>query len=131
MAETKYDKYFLKEPFGKGGHAPLWTADGAKDFEGAGFSFRMHFLHEPFLMIKDAHKHDFEQFLIFIGADPKNPKDFGAEVEFSIEGEKHIITATTVVHVPPGLVHAPLNFKRIDRPIIFIDALLSAAYARK
>jgi hypothetical protein len=129
---TKYGKYLVTEPRGKDiGAFPRWIIYGARDFEGAEFSVRLHYLAEPYLMIKEAHSHDFDQFYLIIGADLANPWDFHAEVELCLgkEEEKHIITAPTAVHIPKGMVHGPLNFKKIDRPIILIDSLLSAQYA--
>ena len=130
--ETKYGKYLVTEPKGKlQGAFPRWITYGARDFEGAEFSMRLHYLTEPYLMIKEAHSHDFDQFYLIIGADLSNPWDFHAEIELSLgkEEEKHIITAPTAVHIPKGMIHGPLNFKKIGRPIILIDSLLSAQYA--
>ena len=130
--ETKYGKYLVKEPMGKQvGAFPRWITYGARDFEGAEFSMRLHYLAEPYLMIKEAHSHDFDQFYLIIGADLSNALDFHAEIELSLgkEEEKHIITVPTAVHIPKGMIHGPLNFKRIDKPIILIDSLLSAQYS--
>ncbi len=128
---TKYGKYLVKEPAGKQtGAFPRWITYGARDFEGAEFSMRLHYLAEPYLMIKEPHSHDFDQFYLIIGADLANAPDFQAEVELYLgeEQELHLITAPTAVHIPKGMVHGPLNFKRIDRPIMLIDSLLSAEY---
>jgi hypothetical protein len=35
------------------------------------------------------------------------------------EEEKHIITQPTFVFVPKGLHHCPLNFKVVNKPILF------------
>jgi hypothetical protein len=57
------------------------------------------------------------------GGNPMNFKDFGAEVELVMgegeEAEKYTITSTTWVYVPKNLPHCPLNFKKVDRPIMF------------
>jgi hypothetical protein len=100
---------------------------------GTQLSFGLGFVYEPFLLRPDGHKHDFEQFLCFFGGDPMNTEEFGGEVELSLgdEGEKQIITSNTIVYVPGGLVHGPLNFKRIDKPIIYMDIFLSPVYASK
>jgi hypothetical protein len=130
--ETKYGKYLVTEPRGKDtGAFPRWILYGGRDFGGAEFSMRIHYLAEPYFMIKEAHSHDFDQFYLICGADFAHPWDFQAEIEFYLgkEEEKHIITAPTAVHVPKGMIHGPLNFKKIDRPILFIDSLLSAEYA--
>lgn len=84
-------------------------------------------------MMEDTpHSHDFDQFLHFYGADASNVREFKAEVELYIgrEGEKHIITATTIVHIPKGMIHCPLNFKRVDKPIIFMNVPLTPEYIR-
>jgi hypothetical protein len=130
--QTKYGKYIINEPAGKAtGAFPRWITYGARDFEGAEFSMRIHYLTEPYLMIKEPHTHDFDQFYLIIGADFANYRDFGAVVELSLgkEGETHVITAPVAVHIPQGMVHGPLNFKEIKRPILLIDSFLSAGYA--
>ena len=130
MADTKYGKYFVKEPLGKEGFFPRIIANGAKDFNGAEFSLRLHYITEPGILVREPHSHDFEQFYFFCNGDLGNYRDFDAEVEFSLgeECKMHLITVPTAVHVPIGMVHGPMNFKRIDKPIIFIDTLLSAQY---
>jgi hypothetical protein len=131
--ENKYGKYIVNEPAGKPvGAFPRWITYGGRDFGGAEFSMRIHYLAEPYFMIKESHAHDFDQFYLIIGADFANYREFDAEVELCLgeEEEKHIITAPKAVHVPKGMMHGPLNFKRIGRPILFIDCLLSAEYSR-
>jgi hypothetical protein len=134
MAGNRYDKYFVKDPVvTRGGFFPVIVANGAKDYEGSEFSLRVHYIAEPGILVKEPHSHDFEQFFFFFGADLANITEFQAEVELSLgeEVEKHIINTPTTVHVPIGMVHGPLNFKKVVKPIIFIDALLSAQYAVK
>ena len=33
--------------------------------------------------------------------------------------EKHTITSTTIVFIPKGLNHCPLNFRVIKKPVLF------------
>jgi hypothetical protein len=134
MSDNKYDNYFVKEPIlTKGGFYPVIVANGGQHFEGAEFSLRLHYIAAPGILVKEPHSHDFAQFYFFLGADLTNIKEFAAEVEFSIgaEGEKHVINVPTAVRVPAGMIHGPMNFKKIEKPIIFIDTLLSAQYAVK
>jgi len=134
MPENKYDSYFVKEPLlDKGGFYPVVLTNGARDFEGAGFSLRIHYITEPGLLVHEAHSHDFEQFYFFLSSDFSNTRDFDAVIEFSLgeEEELHLITAPTAIHVPIGMVHGPMNFKTVNRPFIFIDTLLSAEYTVK
>ncbi len=40
-----------------------------------------------------------------------------------------LTAAPTAVHIPKDMIHGPLTYKRIDRPIVMIDSLLSAQYS--
>ena len=53
--------------------------------------------------------------------------DLGAEVEMCMgeELEKHVFTRPTIISLPPGLVHCPLEITRVDRPIIQIEMMLA------
>lgn len=78
------------------------------------------------------HKHNFHQFLCFLGGDPNNINEYGAEVEMSLgdEGEKHIITTPTIVHITPGLLHCPLVYKKVNKPVYQLDIFLASQYER-
>ena len=137
MAETKYGKYIVKEPYKKGRNEeviePMVHLDGEKDVGGANLTVSRSWITQPFRMIKEPHHHDFDQFLIFMGGNPMDVRDFGAEVELFLgeEGERHIIDCPVLVHIPAGLMHGPLEYKRIDKPIVFLDIYLAPTYERK
>jgi hypothetical protein len=86
---------------------------------------------KPHLMVDKPHMHDFSQFLCLFGSNSKDLFDFDAEVEMYLDGEKNIITAPSIMHIPAGLPHCPLNFKRIGSPIMFLEIMLTATYQRK
>ena len=134
MSEIEYAKQVI-ELLEKSPHeqiiAPMIRFKG-KDCGDANLTMALSCITQPFLMIKEPHKHDFDQFLCFLGGNPMNFGDFGAEVEFFMgeEREKRIINATSIIFVPKGLVHGPLNFKIIDKPIMFLDIVMASSYAR-
>ena len=64
------------------------------------------------------HKHDYDQVVLHIGTDPKNPEDLGAEFEMVIDGEPVTINRTHSLYLPKGLKHGPIRWKRVDRPVI-------------
>jgi hypothetical protein len=84
-------------------------------------------------MIDKGHRHNCAEILYFIGGDPMNFKEFGAEVELVIgEGkdeETHIINTTTWVYVPKNVLHCPLTFKRVDKPIMFGHIMFAPTYS--
>jgi hypothetical protein len=65
------------------------------------------------------HSHDYIEYVALYGTNPDDPFDLGGEVEFWLDDEKHVITNTCVITVPPGIFHCPFYFKRVDRPIVF------------
>jgi hypothetical protein len=125
---SKYDKYFVEESFDKGDFAPKIRFYAWPHFGDINYSLIWNCITGELLMEKEPHAHPFDQFLNFYGGNPMDIRDFGAEVELTIEGEKHIITKTTVVHIPKYTMHCPLYFKRVDRPIIFMNVALTPLY---
>ena len=83
-------------------------------------------------MVKDPHTHDFDQFLHFFTGDSLHIAEFDAEVEFTLgeELEKHVITEPTVIHVPAGVLHGPLEFKRVDKPVVFMNVAFTPQYMK-
>jgi hypothetical protein len=78
------------------------------------------------------HAHGFQEVLCFIGGNPLDITDFGAEVEIQLgpEHEKHTITRTSCVSIPPNLPHCPLHIKRVDKPIVFLEISNSPTYGK-
>ena len=71
------------------------------------------------------HSHDFPEMLCFIGGNPEDITDFGAEIEFTLGGEKHLITTPAVVSIPGGVEHCPIVFKKVTKPLIFLEVSLT------
>ena len=134
MADTKYGKYLIKNPITPGKFCDRLVFF-SREHEVAGeknYSVLLNCITEPFLMVNDPHSHDFDQFLHFYGADMQNISEFDAEVEISLgeEGEKHVITEPTVLHIPSGMIHCPLEFKMVNKPIIFMNVALTPQYIK-
>lgn len=146
MAEKIYEKYFLWEPFGKAMHGPgvkappgtpidkpYWVGIGQEEPEAWGFPLSMVLrpIWQPRVMGGDnGHTHHVGEVLYFIGGDPMNFKEFGAEVELTIGEEKEVyfINQTTFVYIPPEVLHCPLVFKKVDKPIMFGHIMFTPVY---
>lgn len=68
------------------------------------------------------HTHPFSEMIAFFGTNPDDIHDLCGEVELWIDGEQNIIDKSFVAFVPAGMVHCPLNIRRIDRPIFHFTA---------
>jgi mannose-6-phosphate isomerase-like protein (cupin superfamily) len=105
--------------------APQVGAFGARDLGGANFSLGWSFITAPFLMVAESHKHDFDQVIFFMGGDPNNVVDFDAEVEMGFDDVINLVTYPACVYIPKGLMHGPLNIKKVTKPFMFIDITIS------
>ena len=75
------------------------------------------------------HVHDDADELIgFIGSDPSNPNDLGGEIEFTIGGEPHLLTKSSIIFAPAGLAHNPMRILRVDRPIFHFSVVTTHIY---
>ena len=72
---------------------------------------------DKIVMEEKSHSHQFEEVVTLFGTDPENPKDLCGEVEFWMGDEKYIITQSSIIYVPKGIMHCPLIFHRVYRPI--------------
>ena len=72
---------------------------------------------DKIVMEEKSHSHQFEEVVTLFGTDPENPKDLCGEVEFWMGDEKYIITQSSIIYVPKGIMHCPLIFHRVERPI--------------
>ena len=129
MAETKYGKNFVTLPFVKGKRGALMGV-GAEQLNGFKCSIIYAFAFETGLTGKsvEPHVHDYDEAIFFIGSDPEDASDLGAEVQFSIgpnEEEKHVFDKPTAVVVPAGLPHCPMVTLRIDKPYLCMAVSLT------
>ena len=95
----------------------------------ADVSMGYHCVTKP-IVFNETHTHNNEEILCFIGGNPLDITDFGAEIEMTMgqEHEKHVITQTACVSIPANLPHCPLNIKKVDKPIVFLEISLARSY---
>ena len=131
MAESKYSKYVINPP-----HIQILMKEGKMvvfdglmlDHKKLGYNmtFGHQFVTKPFKSDNPCHTHNFDEFLAWYGGNPDDPDDFGAEVVLYMgkEQDKYVFTRPTMVYLPPGLPHCPLEITRVDSPIIQIEIML-------
>jgi hypothetical protein len=130
MAETKYGKYIVRgtnetDPSDKPGvrTRTLETEDWVIDEPHLNWKY----ISQPAKVIEEPVSHDFDEFLVFEGIDASEPDEFGAEVEISMgkEREISIINTPSIICIPKGLVYGPMNFTKVDKPVIFCTISLA------
>ena len=75
------------------------------------------------------HSHDYDEIVGFVGSNMDDPSDLGGEIDFVVDGEKMTITKTCFIHVPAGVKHGGLCFRKIDRPVFQIAMPRMGAYS--
>ena len=136
MPQNEYAEYFLTEPDLRNQPKipmpyPSAYLDSARHFGSmASLSMAWRYIDKPMLFDRIPHTHDFDEYLCFLGGDLRDPFDFDATVELSMgdAGEVCLIERATIVRVPAGLVHTPLTFKRVDKPVLFQPIALTPDY---
>jgi len=138
MADKKYDKYFLSydgaepkandlvslsslPPFPEIA-SPQTYFRGAAALPGATATIGWQVFTAPVCWETVPHAHKYDEFLIFLGAQlPDLCKSYDAEIDLWMgkELEKHTLTSATVVYIPKGVLHCPLNFRVIRKPVLF------------
>ncbi len=124
MAESKYGKCIKT---GLIIDIPHYTGKSVLAHNGeldADCSIGYHCITKP-MSFDHPHSHKFPEMLCFIGGNPEDVTDFGAEIEFTLGGEKHTITSTAVVSIPSGVKHCPIVFKKVEKPLVFLEISLT------
>lgn len=76
----------------------------------------------------NVHEHRYDEVLVWMGNNPDDLHDLGAELYLDIEGERHTTTTTGSVFIPAGTRHCPLGFNYVIRPFTFISLSLNGTY---
>jgi hypothetical protein len=132
--EPSYDRYFTRGVVRDnkwGGQGMGLTAVPEHIIPaGARIGLDLTVVRKPYVYDDTTHKHSFTQFYFFFGSNPMDMKEFDAEVGFSFgtEKEKYVISEPTIVVVPPGEYHSPLDFARIGKPIYFLEVSMTSTY---
>jgi hypothetical protein len=129
MAGKKYGKYVVRIPLETGEYGPLSRLTGEEHYA-SDFSILFAHISAPCLMEDAPHSHDFDMYLYFLGVNDLGDMDAEIEMGLGEEQEIHKITTPTSVYIPKGLVHCPLNFIRVGKPILFVHATLAPKYIK-
>lgn len=76
----------------------------------------------------EEHVHDYDELIGFFGSDPEHPYDLGAEMEVTINGERHLLTRSSLIFAPAGLPHMRISIKRVDRPMFHFSVVMNPEY---
>lgn len=79
---------------------------------------------EPVCMGAPTHQHPFDQWIYLIG-DSDNFAEIDADIELTL-GDKIVkINYPCYIFIPKGVMHCPLDVKRVGKPFLFIDSRIT------
>ena len=103
-----------------------------KDLEGLNVNIRWGFCSQPGIWQRGvgSQVHPVDEFLVYLGTDPKDIDYLGAEIEIEIgeERERYLIDKPTVVICPAGTPQAPQVTRWVDKPYAFFAVSLSGEH---
>lgn len=65
----------------------------------------------------ESHTHNFGVLIGFFGFNYDDIQDLGAEIEFTVDNETHIVAKSFASFVPAGVQHGPLIIRNVVRPV--------------
>jgi quercetin dioxygenase-like cupin family protein len=124
MPNTDYEKYLVRKPlyeaFGgtKNRQSPTMTMISNKQIPGANHYIEPGWIYgipDPNPSLHE-HAHDYDEIVMHIGGDYKNPQVLGGEVEFYVGGQPVRFNTSTAFYIPRGTPHGPVIWKKFDYP---------------
>ncbi|MDR0859149.1 MAG: hypothetical protein LBN97_08975 [Oscillospiraceae bacterium] len=111
-------------------YSPQAYFRGASQIPGAKYNVGFQIFVKPFFLDRSPHIHNVDEYLIFLGGTFPNVFEFDAEISLTIgeEMEEYVITQPTIVRIPAGVQHCPLNFIRVDKPVFFQAACMQGMF---
>ncbi|MBN2318236.1 MAG: hypothetical protein JXR49_04130 [Acidobacteria bacterium] len=102
------------------------------DLEGMDANILWGFCSQPGIARRGAgaHVHPTDEVLVYLGMDPENPDNLGAEIEVDMgkDHERHFIDKPTAIVCPAGTPHTPLVTRWVDKPFAFFAVTLSGEH---
>lgn len=105
--------------------APITCLDG--DAVEGTLYYQAQWLKKPFTQ-KGLIRHSSDKLMVFLGSDPDNHEDLGAEIELWLENDCLKLTETCVVFVPKDVAHGRMVVKNVRKPVINYFCLMNSSY---
>ena len=75
------------------------------------------------------HDHGYSELIGFYGSDPEDPYNLNGVIEFTIGGEAHRLTRSSLMFIPSNVVHNPMRILEVNRPIFHFSVVMNQEYA--
>jgi hypothetical protein len=136
MVEKKYQRYVFSDFKEENNFHQVMNPQayfrGESQIPGAHMNMGWQVFTDPIQLEQEPHTHNVDEYLIFLGWKLPDVFEFDADIDFYLgeEMEHYSIDKATIIYIPKGMVHCPLNFKRIGIPILFHAILLAPRFTK-
>jgi hypothetical protein len=135
-----YEQYVIRSPmreagaeFKQGRTSPTMTymsgvqIPGIKNYIEMGWTFDMPVSGRTTTGAMPEMVHNnYDEIVLHIGGDYKNPEDLGGDVEFCVGGQPLTFNTSNALYLPRGLRHGPLRLKEYRKPHIVMAIMCGA-----
>jgi hypothetical protein len=145
MSEGKYGKYIITDYRAKtikNEWAPTYRPQdkmkllrldddivpGAKMFVESSWFWPAMVENESLERSSKPHCHDYPEIIGMVGTDPNDLYDLGGECELTLNGEKNIVTKSSLIYLPTGFEHGPFREVTMTRPIFQFECGLAGKH---
>jgi hypothetical protein len=77
-----------------------------------------------------AHTHDYDEAIAWVGGDPYDRYNLNGIVELWIDGKQNILDKSFIAFIPAGVVHGPINIRKITKPMFHFTAGMGRKYTK-
>lgn len=74
------------------------------------------------------HVHPDDELIGFFSSDPNDPYNLDAEIEVEIDGERQLLTRSTLMFIPGGVPHMPMRILKVNRPVFHFSIVTGKNY---
>jgi hypothetical protein len=129
-----YEQYVIRSPMrespgalsGKGRQSPTMTYMSGVQVPGVKYYIEFGWVWEVTDTIREMKHDNFDEIVMHIGNDPRNPEDLGADMTFGLGGEHFKFDTNYAMYIPKGMMHGPLIWHKVRRPHIEMAIMLGA-----
>jgi hypothetical protein len=77
-----------------------------------------------------AHTHDYDEAIAWVSGDPYDRYNLNGEIELWIDGKQNILDKSFIAFIPAGVVHGPINIRKITKPMFHFTAGMGKKYKK-
>jgi hypothetical protein len=77
------------------------------------------------------HALDYDKIVLYMGNNPYEQEDLGAEVEYYVGGQPLTFSRNVAFFIPKGTKHGPVTWKTVERPHLEMTIVMGGSYIPK